>query len=66
MKKSLKNLRLKKQTISNPVLNKVKGGDFQVSQTCNLTLGCNSNGCQTNFCGNSVPVAQGGIGCVIK
>ncbi len=56
MKKSLKNLELKKQTISNLDLHKVKGGNGISLFNCS---GVTSNG----YCGNSVPVAEGGIGC---
>ncbi|MHA7055675.1 hypothetical protein ACWGOQ_0000535 [Aquimarina sp. M1] len=59
MKKSLKNLELKKETISNFNLNKIKGGSDTI-------IGCYGGNASVNFCGNSVPVAQGGIGCHAK
>jgi len=67
MKKSLKNLQLKKQTISNLSLNQVRGGGVTSIRNCEPTAGpsCNNPGNSQigGFCGNSVPVEQGGIGC---
>ena len=65
MKKSLKSLKLKKETISVLSSSHIRGGS-NLTGTGALTLGCNSNGCQTQICGNSVPIHQGGIGCVAK
>ncbi|MDH7447399.1 hypothetical protein [Aquimarina sp. 2201CG14-23] len=59
MKKSLKKLELNKQTISNFNLRKVRGGSDTV-------IGCYGGNVSVNVCGNSVPVAQGGIGCHAK
>ena len=56
MKKSLKNLELKKQTITKLEQHIVKGGNNNIT-----IIGC--AGGNTNVCGNSVPVAEGGIGC---
>ncbi len=56
MKKSLKNLQLKKQTISKLNLNNLKGGFINPT-----ALGCQPS----VFTCNTVPEAEGGIGCHI-
>ncbi|AXT51767.1 hypothetical protein D1818_13280 [Aquimarina sp. BL5] len=61
MKKSLKNLELNKQTISNLNLKNIKGG----SVTGTMSFGCGGPNATNALC-NSVPIWEGGIGCVAK
>lgn len=62
MKKQIKSLQFTKKTIANFNSEKVKGGFTTIS-----IIGCGGNISQVGgYCGNSVPVAQGGIGCHIK
>ena len=63
MKKSLKNLHFNKQVISKLNSKSIKGGT-NPPHTANCFPGGLSQ--LGGYCGNSVPVAQGGIGCHIK
>ncbi|WP_299433440.1 hypothetical protein [uncultured Aquimarina sp.] len=63
MKKSLKSLGLKKQTISRLEKKSVNGGNL--TGTGALSLGCVGSGATNALC-NSVPIWEGGIGCVAK
>ncbi len=60
MKKSLKKLSLKKQTISKLKLDQVKGG-WHYSAMCNPTGNCGTNFCPTDGPLNTCPPA--GVQC---
>jgi hypothetical protein len=58
MKKSLKELKLNKKTISKLNFRTIKGGLDPTQFAC--------HGVSIDMCGNSVPIAQGGIGCHLQ
>lgn len=69
MKKQIKKLQFTKNTISNFSSKKIKGGvetNLDCTGTGVLSLGCGPGTIPSGFCGNSVPVEEGGIGCHIK
>ena len=69
MKKQVKKLQFKKNTITSFNSKAIIGG-VETNADCTgtgiLSLGCPPGTMPSVICGNSVPVAQGGIGCHIK
>lgn len=66
MKKQIKKLKFRKNTVSSFTSKVIKGG-IETESGCTgtgiLSLGCGPGTMPSRVCGNSVPVNQGGIGC---